>query len=44
MMSSGVKPGGKQQIALAASPIHDLFIAAFTDCSEKKFILASEIE
>ena len=43
MMSSRVVPGGKQQIASAASPTHDLFIAALTNCSEK-FLLASEIE
>ena len=42
-MSSGVTPGGKQQIALAASPIHNLIIAAFISCLEK-FLLASEIE
>ena len=34
-MSSRVMPGGKQQIVLAASPTHDLFIATLTDCSEK---------
>ena len=43
MMSSTVMPGGKQQIASAASPTHDLFIAALTNCSEK-FLLVSEIE
>ena len=34
--------GGKQQIASAASPTHDLLIAALTNCSLKIF-LASEI-
>ena len=42
-MSSRVMPGGKQQIALAASPTDYLFIAALSDCS-KKFLLGSEIE
>ena len=35
--------GGRQQIALAASPTHDLLIAALTNCSEK-FLLASKME
>ena len=43
MVSSTVVPGGKQQIALAASPTHDLFIVALTNCSEK-FLLVSEIK
>ena len=34
--------GGKQQIALEASPTHDLFKAALNNCSEK--LLASEME
>ena len=42
-MSSRAAPGGKQQIASAASPIHNLFKVALTDCSEK-FLLGSEIE
>ena len=31
MMSSKVALGGKKQIASAASPTHDLFIAALTN-------------
>ena len=42
-MSYRVMPGGKQHITSPASPTHDLFIAALTDCSEK-FLLGSEIE
>ena len=42
MMPSRVMPGGKQQITSAASPIHDLFIAAHTEYS--KFLLVPEIE
>ena len=34
-MSSRVEPGGKQQIMLAASPTHNLFMSALTDYSEK---------
>ena len=43
MMSSRVTPGGKQQITLPASPTHDLFIAALTNCLEK-FLMATEKE
>ena len=43
IISSKVAPGGKQQIASAGSPTHDLFTAALTNCSEK-FLLASEME
>ena len=43
MILSKVTPGGKHQITLTASPTHDLFIAALTNCSEK-CLLASEIE
>ena len=42
-MSSRVALGGKQQIASAASPTHDLYIAGLTNCLEK-FLLASDIE
>ena len=43
MLPSGVTPGGKQQIALAASPTHVLFMAALTNCLEN-FLLVSEIK
>ena len=42
-MSSKAAPGGKQQIASAASPTYDLFIAALTNCIGK-FLQVSEIE
>ena len=44
MISSRVVPGGKQEIALAALPTHELFIATLNNCSEKKIVLASEME
>ena len=41
-ISSKVAPGGRQHMASVASPMQDLVMAAFTNCS-LKFLGASEV-
>ena len=42
MISSNIAPDGKQQMASATSPMHDLLMAALANCS-LKFFCMSEI-